>query len=196
MAFLTLLAAAALPKLLNMPLNNADYPKTAAAERRSGMIRHQVTVGPDGKVRQCAIVQSSGYADFDQLTCASFKARARYQPATGDDGQPIFGVVTSASAWAIDGPPPARPMYADIELRIRPVAKLKLPALIGVVLTADATGKIANCSTLDKDAPTLDRVACDQAMRLSPLPAVLDDRGRPVPFVRNATIVFRDEAAQ
>jgi TonB family protein len=189
-----LLSAASLPSLLNMPLNDVDYPSMAVADKRSGTVRSVVTVGPDGRVRNCAIVNSSGSRDIDDITCKAFIARAHYKPATNDQGIPCFGVVASKSRWITTGPSTPKVDYSDIELVIRPVAGLKLPLSIGVTLSADAAGRVTACETIDKNAPMLHRVACDQAKRLSPLPIVHDDQGQPVPFVRNAAILFKADA--
>lgn len=51
-----------------------------------------------GTAQDCAILEGSGDADFDRLTCAALMQRASFAPAIGSDGRPTASPwVTSAS---------------------------------------------------------------------------------------------------
>ena len=45
-----------------------------------------LTIAPDGTVKGCSIAYSSKSAVLDDHACALFKADARYDPATRDQG--------------------------------------------------------------------------------------------------------------
>src|SRR3546814_1061210 len=48
---------------------NADYPLQALREGRKGTSHFSVTVGTDGRAKDCVITKSSGSADLDAETC-------------------------------------------------------------------------------------------------------------------------------
>lgn len=60
-----------------------------------------MTIGADGRVRNCEILASSGSADLDRATCANVAKRARFKPATDDTGAAVSGSYSSAVKWQI-----------------------------------------------------------------------------------------------
>ena len=80
-----------------------DYPAAALREEREGVARFRVTIGADGRVRNCEILASSGSSDLDRATCANVAKRARFKPATDDTGATVSGSYTSAVKWEIPG---------------------------------------------------------------------------------------------
>lgn len=80
-----------------------DYPAAALREVREGVARFRVTIGADGRVRNCEILASSGSSDLDRATCANVAKRARFKPATDDTGATVSGSYTSAVKWEIPG---------------------------------------------------------------------------------------------
>ena len=80
-----------------------DYPAAALREERTGVARFRVTIGADGRVRNCEILASSGSADLDRATCANVAKRARFKPATDGTGAAVGGSYTSAVKWEIPG---------------------------------------------------------------------------------------------
>jgi TonB family protein len=75
-----------------------DYPTQAIENHESGSVGIRMRVEPDGTLSECAVIESSGSAALDRTTCAVARKRARYAPALGKDGKPIwsftFGRVT------------------------------------------------------------------------------------------------------
>lgn len=80
-----------------------DYPARALREERQGTTQFRVTVGADGRVRNCEIVASSGSADLDAATCANVARRARFKPATDASGAKVGGSYSNAVRWEIPG---------------------------------------------------------------------------------------------
>lgn len=84
-----------------------DYPTRALRESREGTTGFEVTVGVDGRVTACEIIESSGSPDLDAATCDLVTRRARFNPATDRRANPIVGSYSNRVRWVIPvGPPP------------------------------------------------------------------------------------------
>lgn len=79
----------------------ADYPAGALRAGRQGTTRFRVTVGSDGRVRNCEVTGSSGSSDLDHATCENVARRARFKPATDETGQAVSGTYSNAITWVI-----------------------------------------------------------------------------------------------
>jgi TonB family protein len=53
----------------------------------------------DGRLTNCAIVQSSGYPSLDSTTCTMAMKRARFKPAINADGNPMLSYGRRAANW-------------------------------------------------------------------------------------------------
>lgn len=78
-----------------------DYPTRAIREARAGATRLQLAIGPDGHPSACTVVTSSGSGDLDDTACARMMQRARFEPATGDDGRRTAGSWTTTVRWEL-----------------------------------------------------------------------------------------------
>jgi protein TonB len=78
-----------------------DYPARDLDEEHEGTTFFRVTVGPDGRVSQCAIVRSSGFRGLDAAACSAVKKRARFRPATDENGQKVAGSYSNSVRWQI-----------------------------------------------------------------------------------------------
>jgi protein TonB len=78
-----------------------DYPAVALREGRSGTTSFSMTIGPDGRAKDCRISQSSGSADLDNATCRIMRVRARFNPATDAVGEPTVGTYSNRIRWAL-----------------------------------------------------------------------------------------------
>jgi len=94
------LAAAALVSLLFATGPSVDvtksrmrdnYPAHALQAREEGTVGVILTVGIDGRAKDCFVTQSSGYPDLDKVACDQFSNFVRYKPATDDEGTPVEG---------------------------------------------------------------------------------------------------------
>ena len=81
--------------------NNNDYPARALREEREGTTRFTVQVGADGRVTSCSVTGSSGSPDLDSTTCSLIQRRARFNPATNGNGDPVAGSWSSSVRWVI-----------------------------------------------------------------------------------------------
>ena len=80
-----------------------DYPASELRLEHEGISRFRVTVGADGRVRNCEVTASSGFPALDRAACTNVAKRARFKPATDASGAEIGGSYTSAVKWEIPG---------------------------------------------------------------------------------------------
>jgi TonB family protein len=90
-------------------ITNDDYPVAAIRAGQQGTVRVRLSVGADGRVIACSIVQSSGSAILDSTTCALSQRRFRYSPARDAAGNAVSGSVTRTIVWRLPEPPPPLP---------------------------------------------------------------------------------------
>ena len=65
-----------------------DFPASAVAAGHQGVVYVSVAIGTDGRVSDCHVVQSSGYAELDTIPCPLLMRRARFKPALDEQRQP------------------------------------------------------------------------------------------------------------
>lgn len=82
-------------------VSNADYPDSAIRNEEQGTTRFRLSVGPDGRVTDCAVTGSSGSSALDAATCRLMKSRARFSPARDSNGNPTTDSVASAIHWVL-----------------------------------------------------------------------------------------------
>ncbi|HYG47769.1 MAG TPA: TonB family protein [Allosphingosinicella sp.] len=82
-------------------VSDEDYPTSAVRNEEQGTTRFRLSVGPDGRVKECSVTSSSGSSALDATTCKLMRQRAKFQPATGSDGRPTSDTVTSAIRWVL-----------------------------------------------------------------------------------------------
>ncbi|UIP06409.1 TonB family protein [Erythrobacter sp. SDW2] len=78
-----------------------DYRSSWVTRRWEGTVGFRLTVGTDGKVKDCTVTQSSGYEALDDATCSLVRKRARFDPGKNDRGETASGNFSSAVRWHI-----------------------------------------------------------------------------------------------
>ena len=81
--------------------NETDYPSAARRNEEQGTVRVSFTVGTDGRVSNCSVVQSSGSSSLDSTTCRIFQSRFRYRPARDSAGNAMSTTVRSSVTWEL-----------------------------------------------------------------------------------------------
>ena len=71
-------------------LRTKDFPRSGANDRDGKFIVVRYAVGTDGRVSKCRVVQSSGSAEADAITCRLIERRFRYLPAENAAGNPVI----------------------------------------------------------------------------------------------------------
>jgi periplasmic protein TonB len=81
-----------------------DYPAAAQASGAEGSVRASITVGPDGRVVGCNVIQSSGNGALDSATCNILRRRAKFVPARDSNGNPTTDTLTTPTiVWRLEG---------------------------------------------------------------------------------------------
>ena len=80
-------------------LTDRDYPDAAARIRAAGVVAIRFRILTNGRVADCRIVRSSGYAVLDDVTCQLVERRFRYAPARDAAGQPIEDSAGTSFTW-------------------------------------------------------------------------------------------------
>lgn len=79
--------------------NADDYPSDALESGLGGSVGFRLRIEQDGKISDCAVIESSGTPSLDKQTCAVVKKRARFSPALGHDGKPIWSFTFGRTVW-------------------------------------------------------------------------------------------------
>lgn len=80
-------------------VTNDDYPAAAIRENMQGTVRFSLDVDEYGRPTGCSVVKSSGWPILDDTTCALLRRRARFLPATDENGVAIAGNYTNRFRW-------------------------------------------------------------------------------------------------
>lgn len=78
-----------------------DYPAAALRAEEQGRVTYRLTIGPDGRVSDCAIRGTSGSAALDAATCRILTRRARFIPARDPAGIPVPDSREGRIDWVI-----------------------------------------------------------------------------------------------
>ena len=77
----------------------SDYPVDALRARRGGVVTVRLLVSRRGTVDSCDIVESSGHADLDTLSCRLMGERGQYEAARDGTGRRIASQVMRQVVW-------------------------------------------------------------------------------------------------
>jgi len=81
-------------------INSArDYPKKSRELRLGDHVIVALTVGIDGRVRDCRVHRPSRDAEADLITCKLASERFRFRPATDAAGNPVESVYGWQQRW-------------------------------------------------------------------------------------------------
>ena len=126
-------------------------------------VRFRLDVGPDGRVADCVILDSSGFDDVDQGICRAASERARFAPARNEEGKPIEGYYVGKVSWNRNQDPATATFTAVYEF------------------TLHADGTTSDCEVVGLfgrvPATLMNSNPCTRPRSFAP---VLDDEGNPV----------------
>lgn len=81
-------------------INSArDYPRAGRDLRIGAAVTIDLTIGTEGRVKACRIVQASPDPDADRVTCELATKRFRFRPALGASGQPVEATYRWRQRW-------------------------------------------------------------------------------------------------
>jgi TonB family protein len=82
-------------------VKNEDYPDVAIQKNASGVVRFVMLIDETGRVADCTVIETSGVAVLDAQSCAILKARAKFEPAVGQDGKPAKDAYMANFRWVM-----------------------------------------------------------------------------------------------
>jgi len=83
-------------------INDArDYPVPPGGReiRRGHHVIVQMTVGTDGRARDCRVLQASPDPEADRITCRLAEERFRFRPALDEEGNPVAALFGWRQEW-------------------------------------------------------------------------------------------------
>lgn len=81
-------------------INSArDYPKKSRELRLGDHVIVALTIGVDGRVKDCRVHRPSRDADADRITCKLAVERFRFRPATDASGNPVESIYGWQQRW-------------------------------------------------------------------------------------------------
>jgi protein TonB len=78
-----------------------DYRSSWINREMVGTARFRLQIGTGGRVENCTITGSSGYAELDKATCDLVTRRARFDPAKDGSGAKVSGSYSSSVRWQL-----------------------------------------------------------------------------------------------
>lgn len=82
-------------------ITSQDYPRRAIDMHEEGTVKYHLTIGTDGRVKDCKVTESSGYRDLDSLTCQLVQRRSHFQPQVGANGVAVEYAVDGDNKWVV-----------------------------------------------------------------------------------------------
>jgi protein TonB len=92
------------PKPRNDPgawVTTNDYRSAWVNRGMAGLARFRVTVGADGRVKDCTITGSSGHPELDRATCDLVARRAKFEPGRDSAGEKTAASYSNAVQWIL-----------------------------------------------------------------------------------------------
>jgi len=84
-------------------LKSADYPAGFLHVGAQALIALRLLIDSSGMPTDCLIQRSYSDAVFDRITCEKIMARARFEPALDENGQPTPSYYVNTVNWIIAG---------------------------------------------------------------------------------------------
>ncbi|WP_164521720.1 energy transducer TonB [Sphingomonas sp. ABOLE] len=186
------------PKPLSPPhtwINDDDYPKSAAVERRAGLLRYSLEVDPKGFPVKCSILRSSSHEELDREACVLMLQRARFSPARDADGKPITAdfsgvVLWNSGAGGSGNVQPTSPDILDLTVAALP-ADYRGPVRAEIIVGEDPV--TTNCRIIETSGSgAADRAAFRQLEAIAADPAA--KAARKMASTQTYIVSFRTEA--
>jgi hypothetical protein len=80
---------------------STDYPEQAWSHGETGATSVVMLVDEKGKLADCMINETSGFATIDAMTCLVIRQRVSFAPAIGADDKPAKSVSTATIKWQL-----------------------------------------------------------------------------------------------
>lgn len=82
-------------------ITDNDYPRRALIDHVEGSAGYRLVIGANGRVSDCQLTRPTGNRALDDATCRLISDRARFDPATDENGTKVQGTFTGSVRWQI-----------------------------------------------------------------------------------------------
>ena len=82
-------------------MTSSDYPVGLLDRGTEGIVKFRLSVDVDGNPTACQTLKSTRPVGFDDVVCQKLMRRAQFEPALGENGQPIASFWRSAVRFAM-----------------------------------------------------------------------------------------------
>ncbi len=79
-----------------------NYPPRAVRDEIEGRVGVRVSIGPNGRVADCSVSNSSGSSILDEAACAGMRSYARFNPALDAAGNPTSGSYSTVIVYNLN----------------------------------------------------------------------------------------------
>lgn len=86
---------------LRQLFSRGTFPTLALQAGNTGTVAISLMIDEAGKVRDCLVEESSGFATLDATSCFVIASRAQFEPAVGTDGKPAKSAYFQRIHWQI-----------------------------------------------------------------------------------------------
>lgn len=186
--------APAAPLEPNKWFTSKEHPKTALMVAQRGHVAYTIDVSPDGTALRC---EPQSKTELDLRVCELVMERARFAPATDEQGRPAFGLYEGVASFLMPGNS-RRPDRAKLAFPIdRLPGDVASPAYAKVAFIVDSAGAISHCASMAEERRrsfhTIEALGPDACARLTkdyrPAPA-RNAAGDPVTSVQSIVVRF------
>jgi TonB family protein len=121
----------------------ADFPVAATNADQSGKVSVALTIDVLGKVSECVVSKTSGFAILDDASCPYARSKWTFNPALDFDGNPTKGRIETRVAWYLET---GMDVESSAERPRKPNANVfKDPGQVALQFDLDAKGHPLNC---------------------------------------------------
>lgn len=78
-----------------------DYPPSSVRAGEEGAVAMTWDINTEGRIENCQVTMSSGFASLDTASCQAMTRRGRYSPALDRSGTPIRSTGHARIRWAL-----------------------------------------------------------------------------------------------
>lgn len=87
---------------LTSAFRSRDYPVEAIQRGAIGYVDVVLSVGADGKVKDCRFARASGHKELDETTCLKLRKRSKFEPARDRNGRPVASPYFTSIRWILE----------------------------------------------------------------------------------------------
>jgi hypothetical protein len=150
-----------------------------------------LTIDETGKAVGCAIIVSSGSDDLDASVCRAVTKRARFEPASNENGSKVHSARRDRVVWRPQAVGYNKSIDAADLIVTSPEVQTSEELLVEVLLVMTDTGDTSECIVAKASGDAeLDELACDAATDPQVALPIVDGTGQKVAGLRSLFVAF------